>query len=115
MASSAGMLLVLAIAGLFLLPDPWSFVAVGCAAAIEVGEVLFWRRFLRRYRVRTGAEALIGERAAVVASLSPEGTVRFRGELWRARSAVPAQPGEAVRIAAVDGLTLEVEPWRESE
>jgi membrane-bound serine protease (ClpP class) len=109
------MLLALAIAGLFLLPQPWSFIGVGCAAAIEVGEVLFWRRFLRRYRVRTGAEALIGERAAVVAPLSPEGTVRLRGELWRARSAVPAAAGEAVRVAGVDGLTLEVEPWREGE
>jgi membrane protein implicated in regulation of membrane protease activity len=108
-------LLALAIAGLLFLPTPWSFLALSAAAAIEVGEVLFWRRFLRRYRIRTGPEALIGERAEVVAPCAPEGTVRFRGELWRARCGSPAAAGERVRIARVEGLTLEVEPWLEPE
>jgi membrane protein implicated in regulation of membrane protease activity len=60
-------LLVLAIVGLFVLPDPWGVLAVFAAAVIEVGEVLFWIRFLRRYPVRTGAEGLVGERAEVLA------------------------------------------------
>jgi membrane-bound serine protease (ClpP class) len=104
-------LLALAVAGLFLLPTPWSVIVLAAAAVIEVGEVFIWRRFLRRYRVRTGAEALIGERAEVIEALHPEGTVRLRGELWRARSEAPIAAGEPVRIARVDGLTLEVEPW----
>jgi membrane-bound serine protease (ClpP class) len=105
------MLLALAIAGLFFLPQPWSVIGVAVAAAIEVGEVLLWRRFLRRYRVQTGAEALVGEPAEVVAPLAPNGTVRLRGEIWRARSELPAEVGDPVRITRVDGLTLEVEPW----
>lgn len=109
------MLLALAIAGLFLLPTPWSVLAVAGAAAIEVGEIFLWRRFLRRYRVRTGAEALIGERAEVIDACTPEGAVRLRGELWRARSGTPVAAGEPVRIARVDGLTLEVEPWPEPD
>jgi membrane-bound serine protease (ClpP class) len=108
-------LLALAIAGLFVLPAPWSVIALSVAAAIEVGEVLLWRRFLRRYRVRTGAEALIGERAEVVSPCAPEGTVRLRGELWRARSGSPASEGESVRVTRVDGLTLEVEPWSDTD
>jgi hypothetical protein len=39
-------LLALAIVGLFVLPAPWGVIAVFAAAVIEVGEVLFWIRFL---------------------------------------------------------------------
>jgi hypothetical protein len=55
-------LLVLAIVGPFLLPSPWGVIAVSAAAVIEVGEVLFWIRFLRRYPVTTGAAGLVGAR-----------------------------------------------------
>ncbi len=98
------MLLALAIAGLFVLPDPWRIVAVVVAALIEVGEIYLWIRFLRRYKVTTGVEAMIGERAEVIGP----GRVRVRGEIWRARGAT--EGSATVRIAAVDGLTLEVEP-----
>ena len=105
------MLLVAAIAAAVLfLPAPWGIAAVAVAAVVEVAEVFFWIRFLRRYRVTTGVEGLVGERAEVVAELAPTGRVRVRGELWAARSARTAIPGQRVRISAVDGLTLEVEP-----
>jgi membrane-bound serine protease (ClpP class) len=104
------MLLALAIAGLFVLPDPWRAVVLAVAALVEVGEVFFWIRFLRRYRVQTGAEGLVGERAEVIEPCAPRGRVRVRGEIWNARCERSAAPGEAVRIAAVDGLTLVVEP-----
>jgi membrane-bound serine protease (ClpP class) len=104
------MLLLAAFASLFFLPEPWGYVAVAAAAVVEVGEVYLWIRFLRRYRVTTGAEGLVGERAEVVEALAPTGRVRVRGELWAARAADGAIPGQRVRITAVDGLTLEVEP-----
>jgi membrane-bound serine protease (ClpP class) len=107
------MLLALAIAGLFVLPDPWRVIVVAVAAVIELGEVFFWIKFLRRYRVQTGAEGLLGERAEVIEELSPNGHVRLRGEIWSARSDSSAAVGEAVRVAAVDGLTLVVEPDRD--
>ncbi len=75
------MILALAIAGLFVLPDPWRIVVLVCAALIEVGEVFLWIRFLRRYRVTTGAEGMVGERAEVIGP----GRVRVRGEIWSAR------------------------------
>jgi membrane-bound serine protease (ClpP class) len=105
-------ILALAIAGLFVLPDPWRVVLLVCAVFIEVGEVFFWIRFLRRYRVTTGVEGLIGERAHVIDALDPGGRmrVRVRGEIWNARSSATLDAGEPVRIAAVDGLTLIVEP-----
>ncbi len=104
------MILAAAIVGLFVLPDPWRIVFLFCAALIEVGEVYFWIRFLRRYRVTTGVEGLIGERAEVIEALSPGGRVRLRGEIWNARGAAAIARGEPVRVAAVDGLTLVVEP-----
>ena len=104
------MLVVLAIVGLFLLPSPWGVVAVGAAVTVEVLELLFWRRFLRRYRLRVGPETLLGMRAEVVQPCSPVGLVRVRGELWNARASVPVDAGETVIVSGMDGLTLRVEP-----
>ena len=82
------------------------------AAVVEVGEYLFWRRFLRRYRIRTGVEALIGEPVKVVDACDPVGRVRMRGELWNARSERPLAAGDSARVAAIHGLTLELAPAR---
>jgi membrane-bound serine protease (ClpP class) len=106
------MLVVLALIALFLLPEPWGLVALAAAAMLEFGELLFWRRFVRRYRLRSGPETLIGMEATVVHECAPLGRVRVRGELWRARASRPVGSGETVRIAAIDGLTLEVDPDR---
>lgn len=103
------MLLALAIVGLFFLPDPWRVVVLAVAALVEVGEVFLWIKFLRRYRVTTGAEGLIGARAEVIEACAPRGRVRVRGEIWNARCSPAAGAGEAVRVAAVEGLTLVVE------
>jgi membrane-bound serine protease (ClpP class) len=103
--------LIAGLAGLFLLPEPWNVVAVCTAALVEVAEVGFWLRFLRRYRVSTGAEGMIGGRGEVIEAVSAEGgRVRVYGEIWAARSDAVLGPGERVRIAGVEGLTLRVEP-----
>ena len=104
------MLLIAALVSVLFLPEPLGYVAVGVAAVVEVGEVYFWIRFLRRYRVTTGAEGIVGERGEVVESVDPTGRVRVRGELWNARSSEPLSAGRLVRVTGVDGLTLEVEP-----
>jgi len=104
------LLLALAIAGLFVLPDPWRVVVLAAAALIEVGEVYFWIRFLGRYRVTSGAEGLIGEHAEVLERCDPRGRARVRGEIWNARADAVLEPGALARIVAVDGLTLVIEP-----
>ena len=103
-------MLVAAIVAFLVLPSPWGLFAVAAALLLEFLELLFWKRFLRRYRLRMGPETLIGALATVVIECAPDGRVRVRGELWSARSSGPARAGETVRIAAIDGLTLEVEP-----
>jgi len=59
-----------------------------------------------------GREAMIGEEGAALAAVDPEGTVRVRGAAWRARTnrATPIGAGDGIRVVAIDGLLLEVEP-----
>jgi membrane-bound serine protease (ClpP class) len=105
------MFLVAMIALALLVLPPWlGLVAVATGIVVEVAEVGFWVRFLRRYRVRTGAEALIGQVAVVVAACEPRGRVRLRGEIWHARCPAGASVGERVTVTGIDGLTLEVAP-----
>ena len=59
--------------------------------------------------VRTGSEAMIGSPAEVVSWSGTEGRVRAHGEIWAARSEEKLAPGNKVRIASRDGLTLIVE------
>lgn len=59
-----------------------------------------------------GREAMIGEIGTAVEAIGPEGVVRVLGAPWRARTnrATPIDVGDEVRVVAVDGLLLEVEP-----
>lgn len=99
---------------IFVLPSPWGIVAVFAGIAIEIVEQVFWFRYQRRQKVRTGVEAHVGESAEVISACAPEGRVRFRGEIWRARAERPLAAGEAATISAVEGLTLVVEPERQA-
>jgi membrane protein implicated in regulation of membrane protease activity len=71
-------------------------------AAVELGESWFWWRWSRRHGPAVGAEALVGR----VAVVDDDGWIRVDGERWRVRG---AEPGERVRVLAVDGLELVVE------
>ena len=59
-----------------------------------------------------GREWMIGEQGEAVSSVDPDGVVRIRGALWRARTnrATPIGVDDAVRVVEVQGLLLEVEP-----
>ncbi|HEX2128214.1 MAG TPA: NfeD family protein [Solirubrobacterales bacterium] len=103
------MLLALAIAGLFFLPDPWRVILLVGAAFVEIGEVYFWIKFLRRYRVTTGAEGMLGETGEAISPCDPFGRVRVRGEIWNARCDAGLEAGERAVVKAVEGLTLVVE------
>ena len=64
---------------------------------------------MRRGKVQTGVEQLVGATGEVSERLAPSGQVRVLGELWEARSSSELPPGTRVRVVAVDGLMLEVE------
>jgi membrane protein implicated in regulation of membrane protease activity len=94
----------------FLVPWPWKLAVLLVGVIAEVGEVVWGRRLAKRWRPKTGAEAMIGASAEVVTPCRPNGQVRVHGELWNATCAVGAEVGETVHIAAVENLTLVVVP-----
>ncbi len=59
-----------------------------------------------------GREWMIGEEGTVVADADPDGIVDVGDARWRARTnrATPVLAGDTVRVVAIDGITLEVEP-----
>lgn len=63
-----------------------------------------------RYKVSTGAEAMVGEIGEARTALDPNGRVFVHGELWNARSEAAIASGEQVRVRAVNGMDLFVEP-----
>jgi membrane protein implicated in regulation of membrane protease activity len=106
----------LAVTGLLVLLVYWWGLAPRLAAAflvIWLLKDLALYPFLRKaYEPRSGggADALLGAVATVRNRLDPEGYVRVGHELWRARVRSGAvEPGRAVRVVEVQGLTLVVE------
>jgi membrane-bound serine protease (ClpP class) len=59
-----------------------------------------------------GRENLIGTTGTAVGDINPEGIVLVDGAQWRARTnrATPLAHNAAMRVVAIDGITLEVEP-----
>lgn len=82
-------------------------LVVGCAGILSL--LLAWLVFkaLRR-RPRTGSEGLIGEKGRALSAIFGKGEVFVHGEIWKAVSEEEIQPGDAVEVTKVDGLTLKV-------
>ncbi|MEO7398965.1 MAG: NfeD family protein, partial [Ilumatobacteraceae bacterium] len=59
-----------------------------------------------------GREWMIGQMGTALADISPEGLAEVAGGRWRARTnrATPLVAGDVLRVVAIDGVTLEVEP-----
>ena len=64
----------------------------------------------RRNRVVTGTEGMIGEVGVARTELMPTGKVFVHGELWNATARREVPRGARVRVSAIDGLQLIVEP-----
>lgn len=106
----------IAVVGLWLLPK----VDVHLPIFVLVIIMLAWAGFtvftyhlgsraLRR-KPEGGLSDMVGMRGEVVRSLDPEGMVRIRGELWKAKSAGrKINAGEEVAVVGQRGLKLIVE------
>jgi len=104
------MFLALALLLFLILPDPWNVVGGLVSLACGVVEITYWQRRMRRVKVATGVENLIGATGEVTAPLAPVGQIRVLGEHWEARSSSELPAGTIVRVLALNGLTLDVEP-----
>jgi membrane-bound serine protease (ClpP class) len=95
------------------LNPPWWVLAI-----VIVGAALFMLGAMTavvRSRFSTptvGREGMVGEEGRAEVDVAPDGVVVIQGARWRARTnrATPIGAGDAVRVVAVEGLVLEVEP-----
>jgi membrane-bound serine protease (ClpP class) len=104
------MFVALALVLFLVLPDPWDVIGGLLSLACGVVEITYWQRRMRRVKVETGVENLIGSIGEVTRALAPVGQIRVLGELWQARASSDLAEGTPVRVVAVDGLLLDVEP-----
>jgi membrane-bound serine protease (ClpP class) len=104
-----GSLLLFPARGPALTVNPW---LIGIVTTLFVAFFLFVvQRVVKTHRrqATTGWEELIGKPATVMAPLSPEGLVLFRGERWKAESTEGnVEVGEQVIIDKVEHLKLYV-------
>ena len=106
----------LVVGSLFLFdgtPAPWFTLIAGIGG---LGLGMAWAMpIMVRSRFGTptiGREWMIGEMGTARGDIAPEGVVIIRDAPWRARvnRATPIPAGDPVRVVAIDGLMLEVEP-----
>jgi membrane-bound serine protease (ClpP class) len=105
------------VAGTWLLYDGVPLPLVS-AVLVLLGAALFMLAAMpsvvrARFSTPTiGRESMVGEVGEATADLQPEGMVRVREALWRARTnrATPIASGDQVRVVGVEGLVLQVEP-----
>jgi membrane-bound serine protease (ClpP class) len=90
------------------------FLVVGSTAAVFTFMVGAAVRSVRRQPV-SGMEGMIGEIGTVKQRLDPVGTVFVHGTLWSARSTVPVDVGESIRVIGIEGLKLTVEKITEEK
>ncbi len=86
---------------------------IAAFAASSVGVFLFALGAAVRARqstVITGKESMVGADASAIADFEGRGLVRAFGEIWQADSTRPVEKGSRLKVTAVDGLILKVEP-----
>jgi membrane-bound serine protease (ClpP class) len=85
-------------------------VALAAIGAAVVGLSLHKGIAVRRRRIQTGSEGIVGHLGVVRRWSDPTGTVLVDGALWRARLSlpdeVPLSEGDHVVVERVTGLTL---------
>jgi len=107
-----GGIICMVFGGLFLVDGPIPEMRVNLftalAVSIPIGAIAVFLMTLalraRKHRIETGTEGMIGE----VGVARADGKVFVHGELWNAVGPVVA--GERVRVRAIEGLRLVVEP-----
>lgn len=115
-ALAVGGVVCLLLGGWFLFEDqarvsPFLIVPVAAGAAAFFLIVVRAAIRMRRSTVEMRDDTLVGKEGVVVNDLAPTGVIQIASEEWTAE-AVRGTPvrGDHVRVVAVEGLTLKVEP-----
>jgi len=64
----------------------------------------------RRRPVVSGREEMVGAIGEALDDFEAEGWMRVHGETWRARTHAPVRRGQRLRVRAIDGLVLDIDP-----
>jgi len=92
----------------------WQLIGgMALAGALVLLAIVSFAVRARRRPVVSGVEQLLRERPEAVESFERSGHVRVHGEIWSAVSREPVREGQRLRVLAVKGLTLEVEPIKD--
>ena len=90
-------------------------ITAGIIGAVIFGGVATLALKARRRSVVTGQEEMLNSVGEALESFKTEGRIRVHSEEWSARSSVPVKRGQKVRVVAMDGLLLIVEPVNPQE
>ncbi len=91
----------------------WITLGVGLVGTITAMAAGMPAMVRTRFSTPTiGRDWMVGESGEAVDAVGPEGTVRVREAVWKARTnrATPIEAGAPIRVVAVEGLWLEVAP-----
>jgi membrane-bound serine protease (ClpP class) len=114
-----GGIIAFAAGSLILIDDRTMRVAlptiVGTTAVSAFFIILLMSRvaMMRRKRIHTGAEAMVGACGEARSDFTGPGLVWVNGESWNAQSSVPVRKGDRVKILSISGLELIIEPMEE--
>jgi len=87
-------------------------VIVPSTLVVALVVIFLLSRVVQAHRMKpfTGMEGMVGEVGQAITALEPVGKVFVHGEYWEATAIRPVPQGAVVRVLAVKGSKLEVEP-----
>jgi len=88
----------------------WTALAVSIPLGLITAFLMSIAFKARHNKRASGADAMIGKIGRAQTMLTPEGKVAVHGEIWNAVASTTVSEGEPVRITAVEGLKIHVEP-----
>ncbi len=119
---AAGGIVAMVIGAMILIDSPWPVARIHFSTALSVTlplaviTVILLRLAVeaQRRKAVTGDLGMIDAVGVAQTDLEPGGKVFVHGEIWDARARERIPKGTRVRVRAIQGLTLEVEPDSES-
>ena len=94
---------------IYFLEGVWRWSLIGAVALLEAAEIALWLKW-RKVTSSTGAEGMVGMTGVALSDCRPEGQVKVKGQIWKARCEQGVGAGDGVTVLAVDGLRLDVAP-----
>ncbi|MDR3677367.1 MAG: nodulation protein NfeD [Acidobacteriota bacterium] len=119
---AGGGILAMVLGAMILVKSPWPEARIHFPTALSVAlplafiSIILLRLVIaaKKRKAVTGDQGMLGELGVVQTALAPAGKILVHGEIWDARAGSEIPKGTRVRVRKIDGLTLEVEPEKES-